>query len=528
MPFSSITAKVTALTVVAVTAASAVGAIGVSAVTSMRERQRMAGVIQEALFNQSEIDGANHAAQYDALLGATASADERQAMLEDLAERREQLTGGVAKNRELLLSLGGNDVLAKAFDDVAAPLAHYDEALAAVAATVEAGKPVAAAQVDAVNEGFEQFDGPFDALVTAMDEYIADLDKQAADEAAAARTRMLTLLALGSLVVLGTGVGITRAIRRNLNQTKQLVSVVDSAATGDLTGEVTVTGTDPIGQVGDGLSRFLVDLRGSVGRIDGVAERLSSSSDALLGLSGDMATTAEGAATEAKAVTTTAVQLASDVEVVSRGTIEMEAAMRSIASNAANASGVATEAVRVAGETTAVVGRLDTSSGEIGDVVRVITAIAEQTNLLALNATIEAARAGEAGRGFAVVAAEVKDLAQETARATADITDRIGRIQTDARGAVSAIDQIQRIVDEINTIQADIAAAVSQQTATSEEMGRSVGAATGMSGQIAEGIEAVANASDQASRGAGETRQAAQDLAAVATELRDLVRGFRY
>jgi methyl-accepting chemotaxis protein len=220
---------------------------------------------------------------------------------------------------------------------------------------------------------------------------------------------MLTLLALGSLVVLGTGVGITRAIRRNLNQTKQLVSVVDSAATGDLTGEVTVTGTDPIGQVGDGLSRFLVDLRGSVGRIDGVAERLSSSSDALLGLSGDMATTAEGAATEAKAVTTTAVQLASTWRSCRAGTIEMEAAMRSIASNAANASGVATEAVRVAGETTAVVGRLDTSSGEIGDVVRVITAIAEQTNLLALNATIEAARAGEAGRGFAVVAAEVKD-----------------------------------------------------------------------------------------------------------------------
>jgi hypothetical protein len=145
----------------------------------------MAGVIQEALFNQSEIDGANHAAQYDALLGATASADERQAMLEDLAERREHLTGGVAKNRELLLSLGGNDVLAKAFDDVAAPLAQYDEALAAVAATVEAGKPVAPAQVAAVNEGFEQFDGPFDALVTAMDEYIADLDKRAADEAAA-------------------------------------------------------------------------------------------------------------------------------------------------------------------------------------------------------------------------------------------------------------------------------------------------------------------------------------------------------
>src|ERR1044071_8697585 len=97
MPLRSITSKVTALTVVAVTAAAGIGTIGVGAVSSLRERQRMAGVVQQALFNQSEIDGANHAAQYDALLGATAPADERQAMLEDLAERREQLTGGVGR-----------------------------------------------------------------------------------------------------------------------------------------------------------------------------------------------------------------------------------------------------------------------------------------------------------------------------------------------------------------------------------------------------------------------------------------------
>jgi methyl-accepting chemotaxis protein len=159
--------------------------------------------------------------------------------------------------------------------------------------------------------------------------------------------------------------------------------------------------------------------------------------------------------------------------------------------------------------------------------VKLIESIADQTNLLALNATIEAARAGEAGKGFAVVANEVKELSQETGKATQEIASRIEAIQRDTTDAVQTIEEITAIVDSINAIQSQIAAAVEEQTATTGEIGRSVSDVAVNSADIVGRISGVGTAVEATQQAIDENRHEAQRLAAMSQELHDLLAAFR-
>lgn len=307
-----------------------------------------------------------------------------------------------------------------------------------------------------------------------------------------------------------------------------LLETVDGAAKGDLTRTVTVSGTDAIGRVAEGLSRLLTTIRTSVSSIATNSTALGAASEELSAVSKQMTDTAEETSAQANVASAATEQINRNIQTVATGTEEMSASIREIAKNASDAARVATSAVKVAETTNTIVGKLGESSADIGKVVKVITSIAQQTNLLALNATIEAARAGEAGKGFAVVANEVKELAKETAKATEDISQKIETIQSDTRQAVGAIGQISEIIAQINELQGAIASAVEEQTATTNEIGRNLADAARGSSEIAQNISGVAEAAQSTSGGASDTNRAAAELTRMASELQRLVGQFTY
>ncbi|MCU0818677.1 MAG: methyl-accepting chemotaxis protein [Beijerinckiaceae bacterium] len=187
---------------------------------------------------------------------------------------------------------------------------------------------------------------------------------------------------------------------------------------------------------------------------------------------------------------------------VSTSTTEMASAINEIAVNIQNASHKTQATAQKAAETDETVKNLSDDASQIGSILGVIESIAAQTNLLALNATIEAARAGEAGRGFAVVAAEVKALAQQTARSTSEIKARIEAIQSSTGATVDAMRVIGRDVSELNNITIQIAAAVEQQTASISEITTNmagVSEAAVHTGKSATEVKGVAQALDSQS-----------------------------
>jgi methyl-accepting chemotaxis protein len=265
------------------------------------------------------------------------------------------------------------------------------------------------------------------------------------------------------------------------------------------------------------MDRLANDFEAAVGQI---IRTVSSASNELEASASTLSTTATRAQELTTIVAGASEEASANVQSVASATEEMSSSVDEISRQVQESANIAREAVDQARKTNAHVAELASAASRIGDVVELINTIAGQTNLLALNATIEAARAGEAGRGFAVVASEVKALAEQTARATGEISQQISGIQAATNHSVNAIQAIGGTIGRMSEICSTIASAVEEQGAATREISRNVQQAAQGTRQVSANITDVQHGASQTGTASSQVLSSAKSLSGENSRLK--------
>ncbi|MBR0965826.1 HAMP domain-containing protein [Bradyrhizobium diazoefficiens] len=401
-----------------------------------------------------------------------------------------------------------------------------------------------------------------DAVVPAVQKFFVLRDAavaEARDRAVTARNTAYVMLALATLVVaalLGILVAVTMLLRRRvIGPIVNLTGLIGQMAAGN--DDVAIPASDRDDEIaamaeslqtfksallekkraeqaaaaeaqakierGQRVERFTREFEAAIGEVVGV---VSSASADLERSAASLTTTAGRSLDLATVVTSASEEASTNVHSVAAAAEEMSSSVNEISRQVQDSARIAGDALAQARKTNDNVGELAKAAARIGDVVELINAIAGQTNLLALNATIEAARAGEAGRGFAVVASEVKALAEQTAKATGEIGQQIGGIQSATQESVGSIKEIGETIARMAEIAQAIAAAVEEQSSATREISRNVQQAAHGTQEVSANIASVRQGADETGAASSLVLTAAKSLSGQSSRLREEVSRF--